>query len=96
MQPGCAFAVLIAPSGFDGLSPCTTSVTLCLGLFFCFFVFCVTPDYHRIKSDIHVRVGALPVLDAIRDIRQTHLNALVKLQGVVTRRTGVFPQLKVQ
>ena len=53
-------------------------------------------DYNLIKSDIHVRVGALPVLDAIRDIRQTHLNALVKIQGVVTRRTGIFPQLKVR
>eukprot|EP01147_Barroeca_monosierra_P002807 gene2807-5650_t len=53
------------------------------------------PNYDRIKGDIHVRIGSLPVLDAIRDIRQTHLNALVKIQGVVTRRTGVFPQLKL-
>jgi DNA replicative helicase MCM subunit Mcm2 (Cdc46/Mcm family) len=26
--------------------------------------------------------------------RQYHLNALVRLTGVVTRRTGVFPQLQ--
>eukprot|EP00055_Hartaetosiga_balthica_P011307 m.50870 g.50870 ORF g.50870 m.50870 type:complete len:903 (+) comp7538_c0_seq1:90-2798(+) len=52
------------------------------------------PHYENIKSDIHVRIGALPVTDAIRDIRQTHLNVLVRITGVVTRRTGVFPQLK--
>ena len=26
--------------------------------------------------------------------RHTHLNTLVRVSGVVTRRTGVFPQLK--
>eukprot|EP00056_Hartaetosiga_gracilis_P004509 m.75779 g.75779 ORF g.75779 m.75779 type:complete len:898 (+) comp11854_c1_seq2:152-2845(+) len=52
------------------------------------------PHYGSIKTDIHVRIGALPVTDIIRDIRQTDLNALVRISGVVTRRTGVFPQLK--
>jgi len=42
-----------------------------------------------------VRISDLPVSDQIRDIRQVHLNALIKVSGVVTRRTGVFPQLKV-
>ena len=27
--------------------------------------------------------------------RQHHLNSLVKFKGVVTRRTGVFPQLQM-
>jgi DNA replication licensing factor MCM2 len=35
----------------------------------------------------------LPLSDRLRDLRQSDLNSLVKVCGVVTRRTGVFPQL---
>jgi len=35
------------------------------------------------------------VRDSLRDLREQHLNALVKVSGVVTRRTGVFPQLRL-
>ena len=42
-----------------------------------------------------MRIADLPVSDNLRDIRQQHLNALIKVTGVVTRRTSVFPQLKV-
>lgn len=52
------------------------------------------PDYERIHSEIHVRLGGLPVAYTLRDLRQSHLNCLVRVSGVVTRRTGVFPQLK--
>ena len=52
------------------------------------------PDYARIHSDIHVRISDLPVHYTLRQLRQTHLNCLVRVSGVVTRRTGVFPQLK--
>ncbi|KAI9823730.1 MAG: MCM DNA helicase complex subunit [Thelocarpon impressellum] len=52
------------------------------------------PDYERIHAEIHVRVGNLPVHYTLRQLRQTHLNCLVRVSGVVTRRTGVFPQLK--
>lgn len=41
-----------------------------------------------------MRVTDLPISDQIRDIRQSHLNALIRIGGVVTRRTGVFPQLQ--
>lgn len=53
------------------------------------------PDYGLITDDIHVRITSLPIADSLRDLRQGHLNALIKVPGVVTRRTGVFPQLKV-
>ena len=53
------------------------------------------PEYHRIKGEIHVRISDVPTLDALRDLRHTHLNTLVRVNGVVTRRTGVFPQLKL-
>jgi len=53
------------------------------------------PAYSLIRPDIHVRVAGLPVSDNIRDIRQMHLNQLVKVSGVVNRRSGIFPQLKL-
>ncbi|KAF3907570.1 hypothetical protein AA313_de0203397 [Arthrobotrys entomopaga] len=53
------------------------------------------PRYFRIHPEIHVRVSDVPAVFTLRELRQTHLNALVRVSGVVTRRTGVFPQLKV-
>lgn len=52
------------------------------------------PAYEQIHSEIHVRMSDLPVHHTLRQLRQTHLNCLVRVSGVVTRRTGVFPQLK--
>lgn len=54
----------------------------------------VYPDYKIFFPDIYVRVKELPVEDKLRDLRQVHLNALIKIRGVVTKRTGVFPELK--
>ena len=42
---------------------------------------------------IHVRFTNIPETDRIPDLRQQHLNKLVKVVGVVTRRTSVLPQL---
>jgi DNA replication licensing factor MCM2 len=52
----------------------------------------VYPDYSNIHDQVFVRVRDLPVEDKLRDLRQVHLNALIKFKGVVTKRTGVFPQ----
>ncbi|KAI4612102.1 MCM DNA helicase complex subunit [Alternaria ethzedia] len=52
------------------------------------------PDYERIHSEIHVRITDVPVQYTLRQLRQSHLNSLVRVSGVVTRRSGVFPQLK--
>ncbi|PHH59040.1 hypothetical protein CDD81_3845 [Ophiocordyceps australis] len=52
------------------------------------------PNYERIHSEIHVRIYDVPVHYTLRQLRQSHLNCLVRVSGVVTRRTGVFPQLK--
>jgi DNA replication licensing factor MCM2 len=52
------------------------------------------PSYDRIHPEIHVRIADLPTSSTLRDLRQEHLNSLVRVSGVVTRRTGVFPQLK--
>ncbi|SCU81584.1 LAFA_0C05974g1_1 [Lachancea sp. 'fantastica'] len=52
------------------------------------------PDYARIHAEIHVRISDFPTVLNLRDLREANLNSLVRVSGVVTRRTGVFPQLK--
>lgn len=52
------------------------------------------PLYERIHSEVHVRITELPTSYTLRDLRQIHLDALVRVTGVVTRRSGIFPQLK--
>jgi DNA replication licensing factor MCM2 len=52
------------------------------------------PDYEKIHTEIHVRITDIPVQYTLRQLRQSHLNCLVRVSGVVTRRSGVFPQLK--
>lgn len=52
------------------------------------------PNYSQIHQEIHVRISNFPNHLNLRDLRESNLNNLVKISGVVTRRTGVFPQLK--
>ncbi|CAI4054991.1 hypothetical protein SKDZ_02G0840 [Saccharomyces kudriavzevii ZP591] len=52
------------------------------------------PDYARIHSEIHVRISDFPTIYSLRELRESNLTSLVRVTGVVTRRTGVFPQLK--
>lgn len=52
------------------------------------------PNYSQIHQEIHVRIANFPNHLYLRDLRETNLNNLIKISGVVTRRTGVFPQLK--
>ena len=52
----------------------------------------IFPDYtSRIVSDpnIYVRIRDLPVEDHLRELRQVHLNALIRFRGVVTKRSSV-------
>ncbi|KAL4313367.1 hypothetical protein GQ457_01G024950 [Hibiscus cannabinus] len=57
-------------------------------------VFDLHPNYRNIHQKIYIRITNLPIYDQIRDIRQIHLNTMVRIGGVVTRRSGVFPQLQ--
>jgi DNA replication licensing factor MCM2 len=59
------------------------------------FTFQSFSNYSNIHSEIFVRITHLPVEDSLRNLRQIHLNAFIKVSGVVTRRTGVFPQIKL-
>ena len=51
----------------------------------------IYPDYTDFHQEIYVRINDLPVEDKLRELRQVHLNALIKFRGVVTKRTQVFP-----
>jgi len=51
------------------------------------------PDNNNVTSEIHVRFHNVPISDTLRNIRNIHLNSLIRVFGVVTRCTGVFPQL---
>eukprot|EP00977_Amphora_coffeiformis_P017256 scaffold5533_cov159-Amphora_coffeaeformis.AAC.12 len=53
------------------------------------------PSYAAIQSEIHVRISDVPILDSLRDLRRSHLDCLVKVNGVVTRRSTVYPQLQM-
>ncbi|AES91988.2 putative DNA helicase [Medicago truncatula] len=57
-------------------------------------VFNLHANYKHIHQKIYVRITNLPVYDQIRNIRQIHLNTMIRIGGVVTRRSGVFPQLQ--
>ncbi|KAL7530842.1 hypothetical protein ACHAXR_003702, partial [Thalassiosira sp. AJA248-18] len=52
------------------------------------------PSYQTIRDEIHVRVSDVPIVDSLRDLRRSHLDGLVKVSGVITRRSGVFPKLR--
>ena len=41
-------------------------------------------DYGEIHDEIFVRITDLPIRDNLRELRQVHLNALIKVGGVVT------------
>ncbi|KAL9189590.1 hypothetical protein ACHAXT_009265 [Thalassiosira profunda] len=53
------------------------------------------PSYRTIRDEIHVRVSDVPILDSLRDLRRDHLDGLVKVSGVITRRGGVHPKLSM-
>lgn len=58
-------------------------------------VLALFPYYDTIHQEIYVRILDLPGTEKLRDLRTAHLNFLIKVSGVVTRRTSVFPQLKL-
>ncbi|RLN86630.1 hypothetical protein BBJ28_00020514 [Nothophytophthora sp. Chile5] len=58
-------------------------------------VLALFPYYATIHQQIYVRILDLPGTERLRDLRTAHLNFLIKVSGVVTRRTSVFPQLQL-
>lgn len=52
------------------------------------------PSYSNIYNNVYVKVKDLPIEDKLRELRHCNLKGLVKVKGVITRRTSVFPQQK--
>jgi DNA replication licensing factor MCM2 len=52
------------------------------------------PHYSHVRKRVRVRIAELPLVDPIRDFRQTHRDVLVRVEGVVIRRSPVYPQLQ--
>ena len=52
------------------------------------------PKYDTIHKDIYVKIRDFLLEEDLRNIRHKHLSKMVKLKGVVTRRSAVFSQLK--
>ncbi len=53
----------------------------------------IDKSFAQIKSEIHVRITDLPSVKSLPDLRQKHINTLVRVSGIVTSQTGVFPQI---
>jgi len=53
------------------------------------------PCYENIMREVHVRIVKLPILDSIQVLRRVHQNKLIRVCGVVTRRSSTYPQLKL-
>ncbi|CAG8774643.1 11666_t:CDS:10, partial [Dentiscutata erythropus] len=58
------------------------------------FIVEIHRGYKKLGKEVRVRITDFPVIHNIRELRQTHLNSLIRVSGIITRRTGVFPQLK--
>jgi DNA replication licensing factor MCM2 len=54
----------------------------------------IFPNYPNIQNEMFVRIKQSSMLDNLRDLRHIHLNTLINIRGVVTKRTNVFPMLK--
>lgn len=49
------------------------------------------PMFESLYKEVFIRIKDLPIEDNLRDLRQVHLNNLIWIKGVVTKRTGIFP-----
>lgn len=58
-----------------------------------YFTFKRFPHYRKVQPHIAVRICDLPLCDPIRDFRQVHMNVLVRVEGVVVRRSPVYPKM---
>ena len=49
------------------------------------------PAYEDIHPEVFVRISELPIIDQIRDIRQSHLNCMIK---ITWRRHEAFQRFR--
>ncbi|KAI5172071.1 DNA replication licensing factor MCM2 [Nematocida sp. LUAm3] len=53
----------------------------------------IFPRYSQIKHVLLLRITNVPTFDQIRNLRNCHLNTLVKIIGIITKRSSVYPKL---
>ncbi|OAG29675.1 DNA replication licensing factor MCM2 [Nematocida displodere] len=53
------------------------------------------PKYSQIRPFLIFRVINIPSFDQIRDLRNSHLNTLVKVVGIITKRSRIYPLLSL-
>lgn len=51
------------------------------------------PNYFIIKTQVHVRIVDVPVIEELRELRNENLGCLIRIRGIVTKRSGVFPRI---
>lgn len=52
------------------------------------------PSYASIHPEVFVKIKDLPIKDNLRELRHIHLNKLINIIGVITKRNQVLNQLK--
>ncbi|KAI5181527.1 DNA replication licensing factor MCM2 [Nematocida sp. AWRm80] len=55
----------------------------------------IYPKYFQIRATVVARIVNIPTMENIRDLRNIHLNSLVRVIGIVTKRSRVFPVLSL-
>lgn len=55
----------------------------------------IFPHYSKIQQFIFFRLTGTPSLELIRELRNVHLNSLVKVLGIITKRSRVYPLLSL-
>lgn len=50
------------------------------------------PNYFMIKPRVNVRIIDVPVFEELRELRNENLGSLIRIKGIVTRRSGIFPR----
>lgn len=51
----------------------------------------IFPKYSFIQPTLIFRLVNIPAYDEIRSLRNAHLNSLVKVHGIITKRTRIYP-----
>lgn len=52
------------------------------------------PGYINIQDEVYVKIKDFPLEEKIRDLRTFHINTLIKVKGVITKRYPVYQKLK--
>lgn len=52
------------------------------------------PAFQKIHPEVFVKIKDIPINDDIRSLRFVHMNKLVNVTGVITKRSQVYSQLK--